>query len=183
MLHGWGADAEDLIPIGLSIRDILGESLEIVALRAPDVHLSGFGKQWYSLFPPDWKEASVAVEHLEVRLQAFEWTKIPLKKTVILGFSQGGAMALASGWNLPFAGLISCSGYSHPGWDPGQNQTPVFLAHGCFDNVVPIEANKQMQDLFRLKNISFSSEIFEGGHEIPPLIVNKISEEVKKFLR
>ncbi|MCP9914382.1 esterase, partial [Cyanobium sp. BA20m-14] len=46
LLHGWGADADDL----LDLADLLvGPAVSVVALRAPLGHPSGQGRQWYDL--------------------------------------------------------------------------------------------------------------------------------------
>ena len=57
---------------------------------------------------------------------------------VVLGFSQGGAMALEVATPMPVAAVLAFSGYPHPDWQPGSDGlAPVFLAHGSNDPVVP----------------------------------------------
>ena len=58
------------------------------------------------MFPADWSDASEAEKNLECRLKILSNASVPLEKTVLFGFSQGGAMAIATGVNLPLAGLI-----------------------------------------------------------------------------
>ena len=180
LLHGWGADAEDLIPIGKILKQSFIEKLEVLSFRAPHSHPQGTGRQWYSLFPPDWSEVPSAVRDLKLRLKAIATKKLPLEKTVILGFSQGGAMALASGCNLPFAGLIGCSAYPHPTWEIPKIRPPIFLTHGRNDDVVPIEAMEKIIYLARKDGIE--SSIFNGGHEIPEIIIPRIIEVMKNWL-
>ena len=47
LIHGWGADADDLIPIGREIKENSEIDFEVIALRAPGLHPSGAGRQWY----------------------------------------------------------------------------------------------------------------------------------------
>ena len=54
LLHGWGADAHDLVPIGKQLIEPISACVELVALQAPYQHPEGFGRQWYGLFPSDW---------------------------------------------------------------------------------------------------------------------------------
>ena len=46
LLHGWGADADDLIPIGRLLTEPLSKSFEIVSLSANEYHPNGVGRQW-----------------------------------------------------------------------------------------------------------------------------------------
>ena len=130
LLHGWGADAEDLIPLGHSLLKEIDKNVELISLRAPQIHPQGLGRQWYKLSPVDWIDAQKAENLLNVRLRAISNEQIPLEKTVLLGFSQGGAMALSAGVYLPLAGLIGCSSYPHPSFEPPRESPPVFLALG-----------------------------------------------------
>tara|TARA_Y100001968_G_scaffold136097_1_gene124110 strand:+ start:2915 stop:3514 length:600 start_codon:yes stop_codon:yes gene_type:complete len=180
LLHGWGADAKDLIPVGEILRTGFIKKLDVISLNAPHDHPQGIGRQWYSLFPPDWSEVPSAVNSLRFRLKAMATKKIPLERTVLLGFSQGGAMALATGCNLPLAGLIGCSAYPHPSLEFPKNSPPIFLTHGKNDDVVPISA---MESIIQLKrNTEIETTTFNGGHEIPPILIPKILEVIKSWL-
>ena len=48
LLHGWGADADDLLIVGKEIADKINFDFEITSLRGPGLHPSGQGTQWYS---------------------------------------------------------------------------------------------------------------------------------------
>ena len=164
LLHGWGADADDLISLGEKLKALVFSiNLELVALRGPEKHPEGFGRQWYGLFPSDWDAVPMAIRDLKKRLQGLATSEVPLEKTFLLGFSQGGAMALAAGCELPLMGIIGCSAYPHPGWQPPQGSPSVLLLHGRQDDVVPFSACKQL--LKSLQNSSKSVELidFEGG--------------------
>jgi len=182
LLHGWGADADDLIPFGRQLSIGLDISFELISLRAPYIHPQGIGRQWYGLNPPDWSQASLAVKELELRLNKIGSSSIGLRKTILLGFSQGGAMALATGMYLPLAGLVVCSGYPHPGCEPQNQSPPIFLMHGQNDPVVPLEASESIFNVFKSKNLEVELEIFEGGHEISMQMINKIQSTIKKWL-
>jgi len=52
VLHGWGADADDLLDLGAML---VGPEVQVVALRAPHPHPGGVGCQWYDL--PEVNEA------------------------------------------------------------------------------------------------------------------------------
>ena len=181
LLHGWGADADDLLPVGKSIIHNSCFDFELISLAAPSFRPNDMGRQWYSLFPPDWNEAEIAVAKLLDTLNAFDKTKISLKKTVLLGFSQGGAMAIDAGLSLDLGLVISCSGYSHPKWDPIK-YNPVLLSHGLQDDVVPVKASREI--LKRLRNESnVNNELHEYNcsHTIHPDFIDVIRLKIQEL--
>lgn len=166
LLHGWGADADDLLDLA---ELLVGPAVSVVALRAPLPHPGGSGRQWYDLQQPNWPQLPAARTHLRQRLETLA-SDIPLEQTVLLGFSQGAAMALdvsTSGAGLPLAGLISCSGYPHPDWQPGaQTIKKILLTHGEQDPVVPYGASEALQEQLRHGGIDTDLISFAGGHTI-----------------
>jgi len=69
---------------------------------------------------------------------------------------------------LPLAGLISCSGYPHPEWQPQAVALPVLLTHGNLDQVVPAEACAALEAPLRAAGARVMRHLFEGGHGIDP---------------
>jgi len=183
LLHGWGADADDLVPLGEMLRQGLsGIKLELVAFRAPQKHPEGSGRQWYGLFPPNWAEVPFAINDLQKRINFFSRSSVPLEKSVILGFSQGGAMALAGGLDLPMAGVVACSAYPHPNWYPPKKSPPIFLTHGLDDDVVPYEASKRLIRALKNNKLEADVNLFEGGHEISLELIPIIQSALQKWL-
>lgn len=99
LLHGWGADADDLLDLGMELLPLTGLSpaeqaqISLVALRAPLPHPGGMGRQWYDLQQPEWPQLAAARVQLRTRLIELG-ASVPLQRTALLGFSQGAAMAL-----------------------------------------------------------------------------------------
>ena len=179
LLHGWGADAEDLMDLGKElIKD--KKTISIVSLRAPYPHPSGEGRQWYGLFPADWSAVPSEVNTLSSRLKKVSRDlDFLLEKTILLGFSQGAAMALNVGFDLPLAGLISCSGYAHPSWIPKkEHKKSVLLTHGTNDSIVPFQASEQAVNLISETGSNSKLISFEGGHSIPI----EIFSEIRNFI-
>ena len=183
LLHGWGADAQDLFPVGKLLTEDFKDRFEIVSFSAPQNHPSGLGRQWYPLYPHEWEQVPNAVLDLERRLKFLCFDQIPLKKTLLLGFSQGGAMALELATRNKFQGVFALSSYPHPMWQPSKDMPPVFLSHGNNDQVVPKEASKTSFDLLSKNGIQSDLYLFEGGHEITNDLIDHCSEIIKqKFL-
>ena len=178
LLHGWGADADDLLDLGSLL---VGPEVSVVALRAPEPHPYGVGRQWYGLQPIDWTQLPAAREALTLRLEELA-TSVDLARTVLLGFSQGGAMALDVGSSLPLAGIVACSGYPHEGWQPAAGTAPVLLSHGREDPVVPFAASEEVQR--RLARAGASAELlaFNGGHTIDASVLPEIGSFVRQQL-
>ncbi|MEB3173218.1 MAG: esterase [Cyanobacteriota bacterium] len=181
LLHGWGADADDLLELG---ELLAGPAVQVVALRAPAEHPAGFGRQWYDLQQPGWPELPQALVDLRARLAALAAT-VPLAQTVLLGFSQGAAMALDvacdSGAQEPLAlaGLIGCSGYPHPDLQSGAKRPQaqdlkVLLTHGEQDPVVPHGASVELERLLKLGGAQVELLSFSGGHTIEPELFGPI---------
>jgi len=162
LLHGWGADADDLLDLG---EELAGPEIALVALRAPEPHPFGVGRQWYDLQQPEWPGLPPAKVALHQRLLALG-ESLPLERTVVLGFSQGAAMGLDVASGLPIAGLIACSGYPHPGWAPVAPLTRVLLTHGEQDPVVPLAASVEVLRLLRQAGARADLLPFAGGHTI-----------------
>ncbi len=180
LIHGWGADAGDLLYLGSEIKGKTNIDFEIISLRAPRSHPSGTGRQWYSLYPHDWEEAHHQVNNLLLSLKKFHTNQISLQKTILLGFSQGAAMAIDAGCNLDLGLIISCSGYPHPNWSPERDCPPMIISHGLMDQVVPISASRLIYEKVNGYSSNFC-ELFEfnGYHEISSNLIETIISRIK----
>lgn len=171
LLHGWGADANDLSPLA-SILNL--PTYQSLFPNAPFPHPQfSWGRAWYALERQDYRGLAECRQMLQAWLLSLEAeTGIPLERTILGGFSQGAAMALDVGLSLPVAGLCSLSGYLHfqPQHLPS-SPPPIFMVHGQQDMVVPIQAAHQARN--ELKAIAAQVEYHElaMGHEIPQLVL------------
>ncbi|MBE9189141.1 alpha/beta hydrolase [Gloeocapsopsis crepidinum LEGE 06123] len=188
-LHGWGANAQDLAPLSqlLNLPDY-----QFLFPNAPFPHpYVSTGRMWYNLERENQGQGLAESRQLLMEwLQSLEsTTAVPLSRTILSGFSQGGAMTLDVGLTLPLAGLTSLSGYLHP-----MNQLttvtypPVLLVHGRQDYVVPLSAAISAREQLMQSGVAVQYHEFEMGHEIRPeaipvirnFVVTKLSGESKK---
>ena len=182
LIHGWGADADDLLQIGKDIIEISDFEFEVLSLRAPGLHPNNTGRQWYSLYPPNWDEAEREVNKLLLSLRKLDTCKIPLKKTILLGFSQGGAMAINVGCQLDLGLIVSCSGYPHPNWKPERECPPILISHGLMDDVVPISASKNIYQKIKSISQNFCELMeFAGYHQIDSKLAYFINLKIKEM--
>ena len=180
-LHGWGANCDDLI----SLAPLVGLlNYQWICPEAPFDHPMPNGKMWYDLQNLDAEGLATSCELLSQFLEDLPaLTGIPLDKTFLLGFSQGGAMTLDVGLGFPLAGLISLSGYLHIAEEElqefaNQKFPPIFIAHGTQDTVVPVGAARNAQKVFESLGATVEYEEYEMAHEIRPETCDRIRQFV-----
>ncbi len=181
MLHGWGANAEDVLGLAewMNLPDC-----QLVFPNASLPHpFNPVGRMWYALpvdatgFPDrDLFRATAMHQRPDLiasRQQLIEFLQtlttslgIPLARTLLGGFSQGGAMALDVGWDLPLAGVMSLSGYLHAPVAPNPTPSPLLMVHGTQDMVVPVAASYEARDCLQAAGATVDYHEFAMGHEI-----------------
>ena len=182
LIHGWGADADDLLKLGKELTEKINFDFEVISLRAPGLHPSGQGRQWDSLYPHDWNGAEIEVNKLIVTLKKFDTDQISLEKTILLGFSQGAAMVIDAGFKLNLGLIVACSGYPHPNWVPGEKCPPLIVSHGLFDDVVPIDASRIVYETVKSKTSKFCELVeFDGFHQIDSKLIDFISSNMSNI--
>ncbi|MBF2077626.1 MAG: dienelactone hydrolase family protein [Synechococcales cyanobacterium T60_A2020_003] len=189
-LHGWGANAQDLVALSNYI------DLPTYAMLFPDAPFphpqAPGGKMWYG-FPAgfsfqvdtpltqqaDLQESRQLLKDWLLSLEAK--TGVPPERTLIAGFSQGGAMTLDVGSQLPVAGLLILSGYLH-GVLPTTTkiQAPILMVHGRQDPIVPISAARAAKQALLDQSASVDYHELDMGHEIDFTVLKMIQSFVAK---
>jgi phospholipase/carboxylesterase len=155
ILHGFGADGNDLIEIGRQWQSMLPDA----AFVAPHAHepcaMAGAGRQWFRLTDRNpherWSGACSAHPVIDAFIDN-ELASLGLtdKDLVIVGFSQGAMMALHTGLRRKVApaGIIAFSGAligpEHLAEATARNSAgeppPILMVHGHMDEVVPVDS-------------------------------------------
>lgn len=177
LLHGWGANAQDVAGLIEAINMI---SIPTKALLpdAPFNHpaVPG-GRAWYN-FPPGYDfrmphnfESQADLQESRQLLKAWlsslpEKTGIPLEKTIMGGFSQGGAMTLDVGPQLPLAAMVILSSYSHAPIAQCITPRPVLVIHGRQDPVVPLAKALDTKAQLEQQSLPVTYREFDMGHEV-----------------
>jgi phospholipase/carboxylesterase len=167
-LHGLGADGNDFAPIVPELVRKDWPSIRFVFPHAPvrAVTINGGARMraWYDIRDLDLAnradldgvDQSVAQTHALIEREAGRG--IPPQRLLLAGFSQGGAIALATGLARaqPLAGLIALSTYlpmpqalAQQRLQPQAASQPLFIAHGAFDPVVPPAAGEAAMQAMR----------------------------------
>ncbi len=170
-LHGWGANCNDLTPFVEEL-NLPNYRFEFPDAPLPHPQVPG-GKMWYDLSNQEYQGLAESRQMLIDWLISLESkTGIPLSKTILCGFSQGGAMAMDVGVTLPLAGLIILSGYLHSPVQPSvEKLPPILIVHGKQDPVVPIQQGRRSRDTFTNLGANIQYQEFDMGHEIRPEIL------------
>jgi len=168
-LHGWGANANDVAALA-PLLNLPNWRMEFPHAPMLFPHTEE-GRMWYDLESSDYQGLQTSRDRLIEWLEALPTRSgVPLDRTVLCGFSQGGAMALDVGLALPLAGVASISGYFHnlPIVESLKQGPPVLVTHGRQDAVVPIQAAWQVRDELRSREAAITYLELDGGHEIQP---------------
>lgn len=150
LLHGLGADGDDLIGLQQYWGRILPEA-EFVAPNAPfPCDMAPYGYQWFSVQERTPATVLAGVRAAAPVLDAYIDEQIQQRglsetETTLVGFSQGTMMSLFVGLRRerPLAGIL---GYSGRMIAPEllasemRSKPPVLLVHGTDDPVVPFES-------------------------------------------
>ena len=177
LLHGWGANAQDVAGLIEAI-SMISIPFKGLLPDAPFPHpMVPGGRQWYG-FPPNYDfrmqhDFEAQADLQESRKLLGEWmrslpekTGIPLEKTIMGGFSQGGAMTLDVGPTLPLAALLILSSYSHAPVPQCVTPRPVLVLHGNQDPVVPVAKSIDTKNQLENQGQNVTYQTFDMGHEV-----------------
>jgi len=154
-LHGLGADGHDFEPIvpylgfspATAVRFIFPHAL----MRPITVNGGAVMRAWYDIIEISTSKGQdeAGIRHSAGKIRALIEAEIergiPASRIILAGFSQGGAMALYVGLRYPekLAGIMALSAYLmfperlQDECSSANSETPVFVAHGSQDPVVP----------------------------------------------
>ena len=200
-LHGLGADGHDFEPIVpyLGIPDSLG--VRFVFPHAPrrgvSINMGMIMPAWYDIRDlglrrdedeKGIRESAASVEDLIARENE---RGIPTSKIVLAGFSQGGAIALHQGLRHEekLAGILALSTYLVLDGDleseiaPANRKTPVFVAHGSMDPMVPFRAGELTTERLRGLGYDVTWHRYPIGHEVSPEEIRDIGAWLAERLR
>lgn len=174
-MHGYGDNARNFAELAGEFA--VPSTLWVFPFAPDPVPMSVGGGQWYELFGPMRPQIERSAAWIqELTRGASVATGIPLAKTFLLGFSQGGCMALYTGLRFTerLAGIASLSGYlgqAHRIRElaPHTKDTPLFVAHGMHDNVVLPTQHFETVDALEFWNASnVTAKTYAMAHSVHP---------------
>jgi phospholipase/carboxylesterase len=199
-LHGLGADGHDFEPVVPELVHPRERALRFVFPHAPirPVTLNGgyAMRAWYDIAALDRRTAEdesgirasqAAIDTLIRRENA---RGIGSERIVLAGFSQGGAMAVFAGTRYPerLAGIMGLSCYLLLAPRLGSERvaanqsTPVFLAHGTQDPVVPPVLGEHGWHALQANGYTVEWHAYEMPHALCPQEVTDIAAWLRRVL-
>jgi phospholipase/carboxylesterase len=198
-MHGLGADGDDFVPIvkQLDLRNC--PPIRFVFPNAPRIPVTMNGgyvmPAWYDIratdIPNREDEAGIRASQKAIEeLIQIEQTR-GAQKIILAGFSQGCAMTLQVGLrcSTKLTGMLCLSGYlplyqSLPGERQTANQdTPIFMAHGVMDTVIPLQRAEQSRDLLRQLGYDVQWQEYPMEHTVCVLEIEEIGAWFRQVLK
>jgi phospholipase/carboxylesterase len=199
-LHGLGADGNDFAGLVPEI-DLAGcAPIRFVFPHAPSIPVTINGgyvmPAWYDIFGANLvsKQDAAGIQKSEREIVALIEDQaaigIAYERIVLAGFSQGCAMALHTGLRFPhkLAGIMALSGYlplaerftaeRHS----ANATTPIFMAHGTQDPVVPIARGEDSRDALAALGHPVQWHQYPMPHSLHPQEIRDISRFLQSML-
>lgn len=199
-LHGAGANMHDLTGLTGFLPSLADK--HVYFLDAPFSALPGSNMRlWFDVeellflmqsgklkerfengFSPKQFERSTELLKEALSSEHFSYSSIHL-----VGFSQGGMMAMAAASADPRVeklGLLSTAAPSFASLEKfllSKTKPSIFQAHGTEDEVLPFGYGEYFSDILRGHVADYDFFSFAGGHEIPQVCLEKLDSFLKKL--
>lgn len=193
-LHGLGADGNDFAPLVPQLVRPEWPALRFVFPHAPlrpiTINAGMRMRGWYDIAGFDLAqkqdEAGIraSMEQVEALIGREAERGVAAEHVILAGFSQGGAVALACGIRhgqrlggivalstyLPIAEIVAAERHA------ANARTPIFMAHGTFDPVVPLVRG----DVSRQHLLDFGHPLswhsYPMAHQLCPQEISDLAE-------
>ncbi|MEE2732860.1 MAG: alpha/beta fold hydrolase [Pseudomonadota bacterium] len=199
-LHGLGASGHDFVPVVPHLKLKAGLAVRFIFPHAPDIPVTCNG----GYVMPAWYDILALTEIREINLDHLRQAQaainqliqeqldlgIPAHRIVLIGFSQGGAVAYhtALQFHQRLAGLIALSTYL-PNPDtlvaeariPNQ-ELPIHIAHGDHDDMVTERAARAAFTWLQEQGYSVDWSHYPMGHEVCITEIRHIGEWLNQWL-
>ena len=179
LLHGLGADGDDLFGLVPYFQDALPDAY-FISPNAPDnCDMAPYGRQWFSLQNRDEEAILAGVEQVEPVLNNFidqklEEFNLTNKDVALIGFSQGCMLSLHVALRRE-PNIAAVLGYSGALVAPKllndelKAKPQICLVHGEADEIVPFDAFGEALNALQQQNLEVQGYSQEGlGHGIDP---------------
>jgi phospholipase/carboxylesterase len=203
-LHGLGADGNDFVPIVNELGLAGAPAIRFVFPHAPvrpvTINNGMMMRAWYDVLFGDLEGSSKRADERGVResqalvdalIEREAGRGIATEKIVLAGFSQGGAVTLQTGLRYPkkLAGLMALSTYlplaeSLPQEAaPANRATPIFMAHGAYDGVIPLVMGAGSMTLLTGMGHPVEWRQYPMQHSVCPQEIEDIGAWLRKVLK
>ena len=180
-LHGLGADGYDFAPI---IKRLDCPHIRFILPHAPEMPVTrnnGYVMPaWYDVYGLTGftKEDESGIRQTQAYIESLIANEIArgiaATKIAIAGFSQGGAIALQTALRHPqtLAGVLALSTYLplratlHTEAHAANKNTPIFMAHGSFDDIITLETCQNSLKILQEENFPVAFYEYPMAHSV-----------------
>jgi phospholipase/carboxylesterase len=200
-LHGLGADGSDFVPVVSELKLPDSSNVRFIFPHAPVRPITinqGYSMRgWYDITSLDIanRDDESGIIESSNRLMSLCYQQvaqgISSQRVVFAGFSQGGAIALYAGLRYPdrLGGIMALSTYLPmqqrlvPEATEANRSTPIFMAHGLYDEVVAAQFGQQTRDLLQQQGYPLQWHDYAMGHSVCAQEINDISSWLTQILQ
>jgi len=195
-LHGLGADGHDFEPIIPDLSLSASLALRFVFPHAPTMAVTINGgypmPAWYDIKADniegrqDKQGIHASAQAVQALIEREKERGIKAENIILAGFSQGGAMALYVGrrQEQALAGILGLSCYTLLPDEPCAalaQATPIMLAHGEDDDIVPLELGKASQQYLAAAGFAVDWRTYPIAHSLCPQQIKHIGAWLKSI--
>ncbi|MGP1676050.1 MAG: alpha/beta hydrolase [Burkholderiales bacterium] len=196
-MHGLGADGNDFAPLAGEIE--LPVAVRYIFPHAPMMPVSINGgyvmRAWYDISDAairreDADGVRASQRSVEALLAREKSRGMAANRIVLAGFSQGGAIALHTGLRhgerlagimalstyVPLADLLAAEA------DAANRATPVFMAHGSADPMIPFARAEASRDLLQQQGYTLEWHEYRMQHAVCPQEIAGIGIWLRRVL-
>lgn len=206
LMHGFGAPADDLVPLADLVGAPAGTRFAFPAAPIA-LDLWAGARAWWMIDlaryeavwtggdltplsedePPGLSDARARVDAMLDELQGA--LAVAGSRIALGGFSQGAMLAcdVALRSDRPLGGLVLLSGtfLCRSIWTPrmpARRDLPVFQSHGRSDPLLPFSLAEDLKGALTGAGLAVEWLPFAGGHEIPPPVLARLSAFLARVL-
>lgn len=200
-LHGLGASGHDFPPVVAELGLPEDHAVRFVFPHAPQIPVTINGGMvmpaWYDILNMDFDQRRVdedgvraSAARLEDLVARERERGIPAARTVLAGFSQGGAIALHAGLRHPerLAGVLALSTYLAVDGDAEDERAasnldvPILQCHGSQDPMVPMTKGEAARDRLRELGYEVEWEDYPMQHQVCMEEIERIGAWLRRVL-
>ena len=199
-LHGLGADGNDFAPLVTQLGIVDALAVRVVLPHAPrraiTINNGMVMRAWYDISAADFRATEdgpgirASARLVDALIRREIGLGVPAERILLAGFSQGGAVVLHTGLRFlqRLAGILVLSAYlplaaSLEEERSGENgDTPVMLAHGQQDPVVPIPWALQSREHLQRLGYPVEWHDYPMPHAVCPEEIGDIRDWIRKVL-
>jgi phospholipase/carboxylesterase len=196
-LHGLGADGHDFEPIVPELR--LAKPVRFVFPHAPirpvTINQGMRMRAWYDIFqfgggPEDDAGVRASQKLVDDIVSSEGQRGIRPSQIILAGFSQGGAIVLQTALRHPerLAGVMALSTYLplagtvEKEISAANKDVPIFMAHGKFDDIIPIDKAKRSREILEKLGYPVTWKEYPMAHSVCAEEIRDISDFLVNLL-